>query len=350
MSLTLLKRHIVVCLMIVACQTTDSLAITASEKEATKWALIICGIPGDSDHHTEFSQTIESLHTSLKDQLGFPAENIRIQFGAPPNEEDGPAVQAADGTATRTELTKQVAELRKQIQPSDTLWVIVMGHAHFDGQQSYLNLPGAADGQSDLHASDFADLFRGLDAKQQLFFIGTPVSGFFVRGLSAEGRIVITATEADREVNATLFPAAFAETLAAPPAKSELDVDGNDQFSVFDLYIAVTRNVARRYLAESLLATEHAQLDDNGDGRSAELQLDYLSEEEGGRQRDGAKPPTIRQNSDGFIAQRTLVSADFPTPALTDKESSDELASGEDVTPVQKTEPDADAESDPTEP
>jgi hypothetical protein len=267
--------------------------------------LIICGIPGDKEHHTLYSETVESFHQSLTKRLGFPAANVRIQFGAEPTDEDGPAVSTARGKATRSELQAGVEDLRKQLQSADTLWVFVLGHAHFDGRRSYLNLPGAGEGQTDIHADDFAKLFQNVPAKQQVYFITTPVSGYFIRPLSAKGRIVISATEADREVNETLFPVALAEVLAEPPEKDEFDVDSDGKISLFDLYIAVTQNVARRYLTEMLLSTEHAQLDDNGDGSGTELQLDYLTEEEGGRLTEDSQTPKIRTNSDGAAAIST---------------------------------------------
>jgi len=291
-------------------------ATDASENHSgAKWALIICGIPGDEEHHTLFSETIESLHESLTKRLDFPANNIHIQFGAEPTDADGPAVSAAKGKATRSELNAAVEGLRKELQPTDALWVFVLGHAHYDGRKSYLNLPGAGEGESDLHEDDFAKLFQDIPTAQQVFFITTPVSGFFTRPLSAKGRIIVTATEADREVNETLFHAALAETLAEPPEQEKFDVDGDDKITLFDLYINVAQNVARRYSAEMLLSTEHAQLDDNGDGRGTELQLDYLTEEEGGRAAGRSAPPKIRLNSDGYLAQQTPLSLSFPMSA-----------------------------------
>ena len=60
----------------------------------SQWALFICGLPGDDEHHALYAETIESLHTSLT-RLGVPAENIRVQFGDEPTADDGPAVSAA---------------------------------------------------------------------------------------------------------------------------------------------------------------------------------------------------------------------------------------------------------------
>lgn len=296
-------------------QDVPVVADASKRPQGTSWALIICGIPGDEEHHTLFSETIESLHESLTTRLGFAADNVRVQFGAEPTDEDGPAVAAARGLATQSELNREVESLRKELRPSDTLWVIVLGHAHYDGRKSYLNLPGAGEGESDIHEDDFAGLFKGIPAERQVFFVTTPVSGFFIRPLSAKGRVVLTATEADREVNETLFHVALTETLAEPPAREEFDIDGDGKISLFDLYIKVTQNVARRYAAEMLLSTEHAQLDDNGDGRGTELQLDYLTEAEGGRASEGTDPPKIRPNSDGYLAQQILLPIILPMPA-----------------------------------
>ena len=331
LSLIRNKRTICLIAVVVAClsgafgrtQDEPNSSAASASRPGAKWALIICGLPGDDEHHTLYSESIESLHESLTARLGFPASNIHIQFGAEPIAEDGPAVSAAKGKATRSELAAEVEGLRQQLQPADTLWVFVLGHAHYDGRKSFLNLPGAGEGEADLHEDDFAKLFQDMPASQQVFFITTPVSGFFTRPLSARGRIIVTATEADREVNETLFHAALVETLAAPPEREQFDVDGDEKITLFDLYINVARNVAGRYSAEMLLSTEHAQLDDNGDHRGTELQLDYLTEAEGGRAAEGSAPPKIRPNSDGYLAQQTSLSLTFPEPAATEATQDD---------------------------
>ena len=147
--------------------------------------------------------------------------------------------------------------------------MIVLGHGHFDGRHSHLNIPGP-----DLDERAFGRLFEGLTAREQVFWITTSASGFFLKPLSAPGRIVITATEADQEVNETLFPLALADVLASPPDGIDRDKDG--QISVFELYLAVVADVMKRYVDDEDLPTEHARLDDNGDGRGSEVQVSFL--------------------------------------------------------------------------
>lgn len=297
-----------------AASQADKSTCDVASKGGTKRALIICGHPGDDAHRKMYAETVEKLNKALTTRYGFPAEEIRIQFGSEKADDDGPVIAAARGKATSQEIAAEVADLRKQLKPEDTLWVIVLGHAYYDGRHSWLNLPGP-----DIHEHQFGKLFEGLKSREQVFFITTPVSGFYIRPLSAKGRIVISATEADLEVNETLFHLALVDVLTNPPAKEEYDADKDSTISLFDLYIAITRNIANRYIEDELLSTEHSQLDDNGDGRGTELQLDYLTEQQGGRAKEGTNPPPIRPTVDGALAVRTeLVHVGPQKPNATD--------------------------------
>src|SRR5262249_15701213 len=146
-----------------------------------------------------------------------------------------------------------------------------------------LNIPGP-----DPDEREFARMFEGLRSREQVFWITTSASGFFLRPLSGAGRIVITATEPDQEVNETLFPLALADGLASPPEGIGRDKDG--QISVVELYLAVVADVMKRYVDAEDLPTEHARLDDDGDGRGREIQEDYLPAELGGRAGTGPAP------------------------------------------------------------
>ena len=61
--------------------------------------------------------------------------------------------------------------------------MIVLGHTYYDGRHSHLNIPGP-----DLDEREFGKLFEGLKAREQLFLITTPASGFFFKPLAASGR------------------------------------------------------------------------------------------------------------------------------------------------------------------
>ncbi|HEY3968248.1 MAG TPA: hypothetical protein VGM05_27035 [Planctomycetaceae bacterium] len=283
--------------------------VATAAGEGTKRALIICGHPGDKDHRQPFAATVEKLHKALVEQYGFSPAHVHLQFGAPVAEGDGPILAGPRGSATREEIEAAAAALREALQPADTLWVIVMGHSHYDGKHSFFNIPGP-----DLHEQEFGKLFAGLNCREQVFFIGIPASGYYIKPLSAKGRVVISATEADLEVNETLFAAALADMLTTPPALADFDADRDGKLTLFDLYIAVARNVVARYLDEELLPTEHSQLDDNGDGRGTELQIDYLTEKQGGRAKEGKPPRPRKENADGAVSAGILLPIAPPQP------------------------------------
>ncbi len=142
---------------------------------------------------------------------GSSRRNVRVRFGVEPKDGDGPALKGSRGLSTRENLAADAEALRKESTPEDAVWVIVLGHGHFDGRRSHFNIPGP-----DLTDSAFARLFDGIKAREQVFFVTTSASGFFLKPLAKPGRVAISATEADQEVNETLFPLALADMLAAP--------------------------------------------------------------------------------------------------------------------------------------
>lgn len=303
----------------------DPAAVSAARPAGTRRALVVCGLPGDDDHRAKYAGAVEKIVDALVHKGGFAASAVWVRFGVEPRPDDGPALKAARGLSTRDALAGDVEAIRKAWSPGDALWVIVLGHAHFDGRRAHLNLPGP-----DLSDAAFAKLFDGLAAGEQVFFVTTSASGFFLKPLSRPGRVGISATEADQEVNETLFPLALADMLAAPPAEADRDKDG--ALSVFELYLATIADVMRRYAEEELIATEHAQLDDNGDGHGSEVQLRFLPPESGGQpeeakpkekakkeaaeaKKDEAKPPTLGPKDDGYLSSKIRVDVPPATKA-----------------------------------
>lgn len=266
------------------------------EAAGTRRALVVCGLPGDDQHRAQYAEAVETIVGALTEKYGFAASEVRVRFGDAAREGDGPALKGAQGISNRAGIEAGAAELRRVLGPDDTLWVIVLGHGHFDGRHSHWNIPGP-----DLDDRAFGKLFEGLRAREQVFFITTSASGFFLKPLAAPGRVVITATEPDREVNETIFPLALAEVLATPPEGIDRNHDG--VVSVLELYLAVALDVLRRYDEAGHLPTEHARLDDNGDGHGSEIQQEYVPPELGGRDPKRA-PRVLGPKDDGFLAGR----------------------------------------------
>ena len=260
-------------------------------------ALILCGHPGDAEHVKSFGETVRKLNDGLAKTLEIPTERQYVLFGA-----DRPKdLPGATGPATREAVIAKIADVRKAVRPEDGLWVICLGHCHHDGRKAWWNLPGP-----DINAAEFGKLFTDLACREQVFVMTMSLSGYFLAPLSRPDRIVIVATEADAETNETTFPSVFAQHLAGGLKLADHDVDKDGKLSLFDLYVSVAKEIAQNYASAEQLATEHQQIDDDGDGVGHEPQSAYLPEEQGG------SPPDKKSNRprprDGLRAARILLS------------------------------------------
>jgi hypothetical protein len=136
------------------------------------------------------------------------------------------------------------------------LWLVLLGHGTFDGREAKFNLRGP-----DVTATNLAVWLWPF--KRPLAVINCASSSApFLKDLAGPGRVVITATRSGYEQNYARFGRYLAEAIADP----EADLDRDGQTSLLEGFIMASRRVAEFYAAEGRLATEHALLDDNGDG------------------------------------------------------------------------------------
>jgi len=162
-----------------------------------------------------------------------------------------------DDPAPQTDLAVLQEELKAQSASGDTaLWLVLIGHGTFDNKEARFNLRGP-----DFTATELAEWLRPFE--RPLVVINTAsASAPFLAKLSATNRVVITATRSGHEQNFTRLGEHLAGTITDPA--SDLDKDG--QTSLLEAFLAAAARVAEFYQTEGRLATEHALVDDNGDG------------------------------------------------------------------------------------
>jgi hypothetical protein len=150
----------------------------------------------------------------------------------------------------------QAEDSEQKPKPSSALWLVLIGHGTFDGRTAKFNLRGP-----DLAANDLAEWLKPLH--RPIAVIDTASSSApFLKELSAPDRVIITATKSGFEQNYTRFGQYLAEAIIDPGA--DLDKDG--QTSLLEAFLSASHAVAQFYAGAGRLATEHALLDDNGDG------------------------------------------------------------------------------------
>jgi hypothetical protein len=159
-----------------------------------------------------------------------------------------------DGRSSREQVTKALGALAQRAAPEDAVLILLIGHG---SPGARINLPGP-----DMSAADFAKLLEPIRSKRLVFVNAASASGGFVAPLAAPGRVVVTATRREAEQYATLFGGFFVDALAGDAA----DMDKDGRISLLEAFSYARQAVAQAYEREGLLATEHAMLDDNGDG------------------------------------------------------------------------------------
>ena len=217
--------------------------------------LIVVGLAGDPEHGELFHKWGASL-AEASAKVGVSSERLVYLV-----DQKGEADKLATGRSTREEIQKAIETFAKSASADDAVYIVLIGHGSFDGQSARFNLPGP-----DMNAADFNALLKRLPTKQLVFVNASSASGPFVESLSAPGRTIITATRSGAEHYATLFGGFFVDAFTS----TEADQDKNQRVTMLEAFRFAKAGVARAYEQEGLLATEHAMLDDNGDGEGSQ--------------------------------------------------------------------------------
>ena len=168
--------------------------------------------------------------------------------------------EAIQDRSTVENLGSALAAMAQASTPQDRILLVFIGHGSGQGEDAKFNLPGPdlTPQALDIMLSDFPT--------QTLAVVNTTSSsGPFLQALSGPNRVIMTATRSAQERNEAQFGGYFVEALAEDG--SDLDKDG--RISLLEAFQYATAEVTRYYEGLNLLATEHAQFDDNGDGEGS---------------------------------------------------------------------------------
>jgi hypothetical protein len=291
------------------------------DPQPQRWAVILVGLPGDEAHARLFAKTADQWQNWLTESLDFPPQQV-LRLPTVLAEKDVTAKIVAeketDAPASSGEMMRlALANLGKKLRPDDTLWVFTLGHGHYDGRRAWWHLAGR-----DPSDEDFGRWLSEVRCREQVIWLTHSSSGWFVKPLSRVGRIVIAATAADDESNETEFPLALASVMKMPLVR--LDANADARVSVAELFLATLDEVNRLFQKEMRLPTEHAQLDDDGDGRGSESIA----------VKPAATAPDATNKVDGLLARQTIVPYRSKSPA----ESPEKPGESPPDTPATKTE------------
>jgi hypothetical protein len=207
--------------------------------------LVITGVPGDEEHAKQFQKWADTFVDAAKKKDSVPDTNITV---------------LKDRGATKDGVEKAFGDLSSQVKPSDAVVVLLIGHGSFNGEQAAFNLPGP-----DLTVADWGKLLGKLPSQRVAFVNTTSSSGAFLPAVAAPGRVVITATKTGGERNETQFPEFFTAAFGDPSA----DRDRNGHVSIAEAFDYAKAKVVQAFQQKGNLLTEHATMDDGGEGQLA---------------------------------------------------------------------------------
>ena len=166
-----------------------------------------------------------------------------------------PDTKAADGETDCGRLEKVLADLPKA-GPAP-VWLVLIGHGTWDGKEARFNMEGP-----DLSAADLAGWLKPI--QRPMVIINTSSSSApFMPVLAGPDRTIITATRSGNERNYARFGESLAASLDDPAA--DYDQDGHP--SLLEWFLRANSRTTEFYLTEGRIQTEHALIDDNGDGK-----------------------------------------------------------------------------------
>jgi hypothetical protein len=232
--------------------------VCACGLNAATYYVTVAGLGGEPEYEQRFTSQAQEIDKLVR--AGGPDAKVTTLFGP---------------QATKAQVQSALGQIAKEAKPGDALVLMLIGHGGFDGYDYKINLPGP-----DLSAVELAALLDRIPSTRQLVVNMTSASGGSRSALEKPNRVVITATKSGTEKNATVFARYWVEALRDPAA----DTDKNDTVSALEAFTYAEQKTAQFYETQKRLATEHAALEDTGQG-------------------DGARKPSP-DNGEGLLASR----------------------------------------------
>lgn len=201
--------------------------------------IVLAGAAGEDDFGKVFLQAAESWQRA--------AEKAQANFVG---------IGMTNATATNDLALFHTAMGKEPKDTSADLWIVLLGHGTFDGKEAKFNLHGP-----DLAASSLSNVLIGFHRPIAIINAASSSSPF-IKALSRTNRVIVTATRSGSEENYARFGRFISQAIA----DTEADLDKDGQTSLLEAFLMASRRVTEFYKSEGRLATEHALIDDNGDG------------------------------------------------------------------------------------
>ncbi len=208
--------------------------------------IVVTGHVGDSEFKTPMREAA-SRWVEASRRAGHSVVWVGEKDSAP---------EALEESGPLREIKKHLDALEPR--SSEPVWLVLIGHGNAQGRTAKFALSGP-----DLSAEDLSKWLSRLE-RPVVVIAGFSGSGAFIKPLAGKDRIIVSGTRSGDEENWVRFSTFFAEAITGLAA----DRDGDGQVSVFEAWLHSAHVVDHFYRDAGRIATEHAVLEDSGDGRA----------------------------------------------------------------------------------
>ncbi|MFP6585041.1 MAG: hypothetical protein VCD00_21095 [Candidatus Hydrogenedentota bacterium] len=229
---------------------------------ADAYHVIICGSGGEEEFVEKFQSWGERLEGALIETVDVPSSNVYLLTEGVMTETPPMAVSTIDSIRSVFEI------VANQAGEDDSVFIYLIGHGSFYKSISRVHIPGI-----DMTVTDFASYIDSLSVKELVIVNGTSTSAAYINELSGPGRIICSATKSVTEFNATEFMAHFVEGLEDGSA----DRNRDERITIYEACQQAAELTDAWYISSGYIPTEHAILDDNGDGQGTRLTWDMTA-------------------------------------------------------------------------
>ena len=198
--------------------------------------LLVLGLGGEEEYTEIFRENISQWKLACS-KAGVPCQVM----GNNPGENE-----------LKEKLRARLAEVK-----DGELWLVLVGHGSFDGRVAKFNIAG-----DDFTAQELGEWCKPIRGNFVVINT-TSASAPFLKELAGENRTVITATKSANEIFYSRFGEYFSKAIVGI---KEADLDNDEQVSLLEAFLYSADRVKEFYTRAGRLATEHALIDDNGDG------------------------------------------------------------------------------------
>jgi hypothetical protein len=217
-----------------------------------KYVVILAGAAIEEQYKQQINSWALLLHDILTHNYRYEADQIVLLTDQP-----DPDDTRISGSSRSENIKDKLQELKEILNPGDQVFIFLLGHGTSNGEVAKFVISGP-----DITGRDVAVMLEAFSEQDIVLVNATSSSYPFCTLLSGPGRVIVSATRSGAEKYDTIFAEFFIAALDGQAG----DRDKNRRVSIWEAFIFASKKVENWYADQSRIPTEHAVIDDNGDG------------------------------------------------------------------------------------